>query len=279
MVIVNPSETKAILRRYDIHLTKRLGQHFLIDANILDKEIAAAGLTPDDTVLEIGPGIGTLTEALAGHAGRVVAVEYDNRFISVLGETLKHKNNVEIVRGDAMEIDLGAFNANVMVANLPYNVGTAVLTRVLQKAPKISRIVVMLQKEVVARLAAGPGGKDYGVLSITAGCYATTSIVAEVKRNSFLPPPDVDSAIAVINRRPEPIFGADTPGFIAFVKTLFAARRKTIKPALTMGLDAISSEKAAAAVAKSGLEPSIRAETLSAEELYRLFRALGKARS
>lgn len=279
MPIVNPSTTKEILKKYSIHLTKRMGQHFLIDANILDKEITAAGLTPSDMVLEIGPGIGTLTEALAGHAGRVVAMEYDNRFIPILKETLTGKDNVEIVRGDAMKADLKSFGANVMVSNLPYNVGTAVLARVLQEVPGITRIVVMLQKEVVARLVAGPGSKDYGVLSITVGCYARASIVAEVKRNSFLPPPDVDSAIVALKRRPEPLFRSDTTGFIVFVKNLFAARRKTVKTALTIGANAVSSEKAAAAVTESGLDPTARAETLSVEKLFFLFRALQKAES
>ncbi len=279
MPIVNPSDTKAILKRYDIHLSKRLGQHFLIDANILAKEIAAANLTLNDTVLEIGPGIGTLTEALARKAGRVVAVEYDKRFISVLEGTLAGRDNVEIVRADAMEADLSAFGANVMVSNLPYNVGTAVIARILQDVPSITRLVVMLQKEVVNRLVAGPGSKDYGVLAITAGCYANVSVVSEAKRNSFLPPPDVDSSIATIERRPQPLFGPATPAFIAFVKRLFAARRKTVKTALTIGDNALAPAEATDIVLKSGLEPTVRAETMAPNELFLLYDLLQKRRS
>jgi 16S rRNA (adenine1518-N6/adenine1519-N6)-dimethyltransferase len=276
-VIVNPSTTKAILKKHNIHLTKKLGQHFLVDGNVLDKEIAAAGLTSKDIVLEIGPGIGTLTEALADKAGRVIAMEYDGRFVRILKETLPGKDNVEIVRGDAMKGDLESLGANVMVSNLPYNIGTAVLARVLQEVPRITRMVVMLQKEVVNRLVAGPGSKDYGVLAITVHCYAGASVFAEVKRKSFMPPPDVDSAIAVLERHPEPLFGTATPAFIGFVKNLFVARRKTVKKALTIGDNGVSAAAAAAAIAKSGLDPVARAETLSVEELFRLFGALQKA--
>ncbi len=279
MPIVNPSETKAILKRHNIHLSKRLGQHFLIDANILDKEIAAAALTSGDTVLEIGPGIGTLTEALAAQAGSVVAVELDDRFISILWETMSGLDNVKIIRSDVMKTDLAAIGANVMVSNLPYNVGTAVITRILQEVPGITRMVVMLQKEMVNRLTAGPGGKNYGVLAITAGCYAHSSVVAEVKRNSFLPPPDVDSAIAVLDRRPQPQFGADTAAFITFIKKIFAVRRKTVKTALTIGDDGVSVSEAAAAIKKSGLDPTARAETFSAAELFRLYEMLQNSRS
>jgi 16S rRNA (adenine1518-N6/adenine1519-N6)-dimethyltransferase len=275
--IVNPSVTKAILKKHDIHLTKKLGQHFLVDGNVLEKEITAAELTSKDIVLEIGPGLGTLTEVLAEHANRVVAVEYDSRFIRILAETLRNRDNVEIVRGDAMKADLESLGANVMVSNLPYNIGTAVLARVLQEVPGITRMVVMLQKEVVNRLVAGPGSKDYGVLAITVHCYASARVAAEVKRKSFMPPPDVDSAIAILERRPEPLFGPATPGFIGFVKNLFAARRKTVKTALTIGANGVSKAAAAAAVAKSGLDPAARAETLSVEKLFRLFGALQKA--
>ncbi len=279
MPIVNPSTTKEILKRHNIHLSKRLGQHFLIDANILAKETDAAHLTSNDTVLEIGPGIGTLTEALAERAGRVVAVEYDDRFIPILWETMSGHDNVKIVRGDAMEIELGALDANVMVSNLPYNVGTAVIVRILQEAPNIIRLVVMLQKEVVNRMVAGPGSKDYGVLAITAGCYANASVIAEVKRNSFWPPPEVDSSIVTLERRPQPLFEPETAAFIAFIKKLFAARRKTVKKALTIGKDAFSPAQATVALTESGLNPTARAEIMTAKELFLLYEMLQKRRS
>lgn len=279
MPIVNPSETIKILRKHNIHLTKKLGQHFLIDANILAKQIDAANLAKTDVVLEIGPGIGTLTEALAGQAKRVVAVEYDRRFVDVLKETMVGLDNVTVVEADAMSVDLECLGANTLVSNLPYSIGTAVLTKVLTEAPAISRLVVMLQKEVVSRLTAAPGVKDYGVLAITTGCYATPKLITEVKRNSFLPPPEVDSAIVAVNRQPEPLFGAETPDFLEFVKGLFVSRRKTIKTALTLGRKGLSSQTAESVVTQAGLSPSVRAETLSAHELFRLFIANNAVKS
>jgi 16S rRNA (adenine1518-N6/adenine1519-N6)-dimethyltransferase len=270
--IVNPSETKAILKQHNIHLTKRLGQHYLIDGNVLAKEIDVADLTKDNAVVEIGPGIGTLTEALAARAGRVIAIEFDSRIPPILRDTLAAFDNVEVVEQDAMTVDYSRLGVDSLVSNLPYNIGTALIAKVLTEAPNIKRLTVMIQKEVAARLVAAPGVKDYGVLAITVGCFAAARVVADVKRASFLPPPDVDSSIVVIDRLAEPPFGEDTPRFLAFVKTVFGMRRKTLSAVL-----ARSGHEAAAisrAFSESGVSSQARAETLSAPQLYRIYAGL-----
>ncbi len=273
MPIVNASETRAILKKHNIHLTKRLGQHFLTDGNILKREIDAAVLSPHDTVIEIGPGIGTLTEALVEQAGQVIAIEFDPRFLPILKETLGEASSLMVVEADAMRVDLASFGANKLVANLPYNIGSAVITKVLEEVPGLKRLVVMVQKEVAARLVSGPGSKDYGVLAITVAAYATARSIAEVKRTSFLPAPDVDSSLVVLDRLEKPRFGEDTPGFIDFVKELFVSRRKTVRAALTVGRQGLTAHVAETIVAEAGLTPSTRAETLSPEDLFLIFAA------
>jgi 16S rRNA (adenine1518-N6/adenine1519-N6)-dimethyltransferase len=277
MPIVNPSETKRILNKHNIHLTKRLGQHYLIDGNVLAKEIDAADLTKQNNVVEVGPGIGTLTEALAARAGRVIAVEFDSRIPPILRDTLAAFDNVEVVEQDAMTVDYGRLGVDSLVSNLPYNIGTALIAKVLIEAPNIRRLTVMIQKEVAARLVAAPGAKDYGVLAITVGCFAAARMVADVKRTSFLPPPDVDSSIVTIDRLAEPLFGKETAAFLAFVKTVFGMRRKTLGAVL-----ARSGHEAAAisrALSESGVPAQARAETLSARQLYRIYAGLSPQKS
>lgn len=277
MPIINPSETTAILKRHDIHLTKRLGQHFLVDGNVLAKELEAAAITKDDVVVEIGPGIGTLTEALAARAGRVIAIEFDRRFPPILRETLAESGNVEIIEADAMAVDFAALPANCLVANLPYNIGTALIVKVLTGAPNIARLAVMVQKEVAARLVAAPGSKDYGVLAVTIACYAIASLTGNVKRTSFLPPPEVDSAIVALTRLSEPLFGLETPAFIEFVKTVFAMRRKTLAAVLVRS--GFSPPAIQDALARAGVPDRARAETLPPDQLYRIYSGLLRPKS
>ncbi len=272
MPIVNPSETKAILHKHGIRLTKRLGQHFLVDGNVLENELTAAALTKNDTVIEIGPGIGTLTQALAALAGQVVTIEFDPRFPPILNETLALARNVEIIETDAMTVDYASLPANCLVANLPYNIGTALIVKVLIEAPAIERLTVMVQKEVAARLVAVPGTKDYGVLAVTVACYATAVTAGFVKRTSFLPPPEVDSAVVVMNRLPAPLFGPQTPAFLQFVKTVFSLRRKTLVSVL--GHAGYGSALIRSALAAAGVEERIRAETLAPAEIYRVYAGL-----
>lgn len=277
MPIVNPSTTKDILHANNIYLTKRLGQHFLIDGNILGKIIEAANLSKDDTVVEIGPGIGTLTEALAETAGRVIAIEYDRRFPEILQDTLGCLDNIEIIERDAMDVDFQTLGANKLAANLPYNIGTAAVAKILESAPAIKEITVMLQREVAARIIASPGNKDYGALTILVHSYADARLVTEVKKSSFLPPPAVDSTVIKLTRLAEPRFGADTQGFTWFVKRLFTNRRKALRGALKAA--GYTSPHVSLAENDSDLDFGARAEALKPEELYRIYRALSRSSS
>ncbi len=253
-------------------MTKRLGQHFLVDGNVLEKELTAAALTKKDNVVEIGPGIGTLTQALAAQAGQVIAVEFDSRFPLILRETLAPAENVKIIEADAMSVDYGDLDVNCLVANLPYNIGTALIVKVLTDAPNIKRMTVMIQKEVAARLVAVPGTKDYGVLAVTIACYAIAATAGQVKRTSFLPPPDVDSAFVVLERLPVPAFGPETPAFLEFVKTVFSLRRKTLASALAHA--GYEPARIRGALAAAGTEERARAETLSPAEIYLVYAGL-----
>ena len=271
--IVNPSETKAILKKFNIRLTKKLGQHFLVDANIIAKEITAAGLTEADTVLEIGPGIGALTEALAGKAGRVIAIEVDKRFMSIVEETLAGQPNVTIIRADALDLKLGSFGANKLISNLPYNVATPLIVKVLTEAPEITEATVMVQKEVARRMTAPPGDDDYGPLAITIDAYAAARILFSVSPRSFLPPPEVESAVVAIKRRLQPLYGDDTTAFLLFVRELFTFRRKTVRSALKTRQSALVSQIAETVIAEAGLTSESRVEKLTPAELFNVFAA------
>lgn len=272
VAIVNPSVTKDILHTHNIYLTKRLGQHFLVDGNILEKIIEAADLSKEDAVVEIGPGIGTLTEALAAAAGRVVAIEYDRRFPGILKETLRCAENVKIIETDAMVVDFQALGANKMTANLPYNIGTALVARVLESAPAIKEITVMLQKEVAERITAEPCTKEYGALTILVYGYADAKVVTQVKRKSFLPPPEIDSTVIKLTRLSEPRFGRDTHGFAVFAKRLFNNRRKALRGALKAA--GFTAKSISMAENDSDIDFGARAEALKPEQLYQLYRAL-----
>lgn len=277
MPIVNPSTTKDILHEHNIYLTKKLGQHFLVDGNILGKIVEAADLTKDDVVAEVGPGIGTLTEALSDAAGRVIAVEYDRRFPEILKDTLGGRDNIDIVQMDAMDVDFEALGANKLVANLPYNIGTPLIARILETAPAIREMTVMLQKEVAERITASPGSKDFGSLTILVHCYADAASVVEVKRKSFLPPPAVDSTVIKLTRLAEPRFGEDTQGFTWFSKRLFTNRRKALRGALKAA--GYSSHHVSLAENDSDLDFGARAEALKPEQLYEIYRALNRSTS
>jgi 16S rRNA (adenine1518-N6/adenine1519-N6)-dimethyltransferase len=275
--VINPSTTKDILHKHDIYLTKRLGQHFLIDGNILNKILEAAALTKDDVVAEVGPGIGTLTQPLAAAAGRVLAVEYDKRFPAILKETLGSPDNVEIIVSDAMDVDFESLGANKLVSNLPYNIGTPLLAKILEDAPAIKEMTVMLQKEVAARITAEPRTKDYGALTILVHCYADAITVTEVKRKSFLPPPAVDSTVIKLTRLDQPRYGAETQGFTWFVKRLFNNRRKALRGALKAA--GYTAPHVSLAENDSDLDFGARAEALKPEQLYEIYRALSRSTS
>lgn len=235
--IVRPSKTKEILKKYDIRLTKRLGQHFLVDGNILRKEVEAAQLTSGDTVLEIGPGIGTLTEGLASEAKKVVAIELDRKFITILKETLASYANVHIVEGDALRLDLcsllGGPDSYKLVSNLPYNIAAPAIVKVLEGCPSINFLVVMVQKEIAERMLAQAGEKDYGVFSLKVQYHADIEKILEVSRHVFLPPPRVDSAIVKLTRLRQPRVSVDDEAaFFRLIQVIFQQRRKMVRAAL-----------------------------------------------
>jgi 16S rRNA (adenine1518-N6/adenine1519-N6)-dimethyltransferase len=281
--IVHPSITKEILRRYDIRLTKRFGQHFLIDENILNKEVQSAGIGSEDLVIEVGAGIGTLTQALAEKAGKVIAVEYDTRFFDVLKDTLSGYDNVEIVRADALEVDFDRLikdkDTALFVANLPYNIATQVISILLEQTKKIKSMVVMVQKEVADRITASPGTKEYGFFTIRTAFFADVSHISVVPRTVFFPPPNVDSSILRVVRKPDiHDITSIKDDLFGFIKIFFNERRKTMGAVISRRFKDIYGEENRQRVTQEltslGLERSVRAEALTYEQFFRLFCSL-----
>jgi len=277
--IGTPKRTREIIARYGFALRKSLGQNFLVDANVLLKIVEAAELDPTKGALEIGPGIGALTEQLARAAGRVAAIELDRRLIPILEELLAPYGNVEIVHGDALKLDLKRLIAErfaglarvSVVANLPYYVTTPILMKLLEDRLPLEHIVVMVQKEVAERMTAPPGGKDYGSLSVAVRYFAEPEIICTVPRGVFVPPPNVDSAVVRLRLRDRPpVDVRDEAMFFRVVHAAFAQRRKTLANNLTALLGKERRQEAAALPAACGIDPGRRGETLSLEEFAAL---------
>jgi 16S rRNA (adenine1518-N6/adenine1519-N6)-dimethyltransferase len=274
-------KTKEVLNRFSITAKKSLGQNFLTDTRILQRIADAAQLSGDDGALEIGPGLGALTEYLAQTAGNVVAVEIDQRLLPVLGATLKEYPNVHIVHGDVLKLDLEELwqqhfrpdQQVIVAANLPYYITTPIIMKLLESRVRLNNIVVMVQKEVADRLAARPGGKQYGSLSIAVQYYCEPEMVCIVPRAAFIPQPGVDSAVIRLRVREEPpVRPNDEQHFFAVIQASFAQRRKTIlnnllHSSLCAGIDRPALE---ATLQQAGIDPSRRGETLSIEEYARL---------
>jgi len=257
------------------HVPRRsLGQHFLIDKNIVHKIVRLAELQPGETVLEIGPGRGILTEALLDSSGLVVAVELDAALCAHLRATLGRRSNFRLVEGDALTFDYAQVPSPfLVVANLPYYVSTPLLFRLLEDRRRIDRLVLMLQEEVVARLAAAPGGKDYGALSIAAQFYCEVRQAFRVPPTCFRPKPQVGSAVVVLTplRKPR-VSVADEAFFFRIVRAGFAHRRKALPNSLRD--EGFEGAPTAAALEQAGIDPRRRAETLSIEEFAALTDAL-----
>jgi len=257
------------------HVPRRsLGQHFLIDKNIVHKIVRLAELQPGETVLEIGPGRGILTEALLDSSGLVVAVELDAALCAHLRATLGRRSNFRLVEGDALTFDYAQVPSPfLVVANLPYYVSTPLLFRLLEDRRRIDRLVLMLQEEVVARLAAAPGGKDYGALSIAAQFYCEVRQAFRVPPTCFRPKPQVGSAVVVLTPLPKPrVSVADEAFFFRIVRAGFAHRRKALPNSLRD--EGFEGAPTAAALEQAGIDPRRRAETLSIEEFAALTDAL-----
>ena len=275
----NPQETIAVLKQHQFTFQKKYGQNFLIDPRVLDKIIDAAEIGPEDYVLEIGPGIGTMTQYLCERARKVCAVEIDRKLIPILQETLQAYDNVEILHNDILKVDIpelverenGGCPIKV-VANLPYYITTPIIMTLFEKEVPLSSVTVMVQKEVAARMQAGPGSKDYGALSLAVRYYAEPYIAAYVPPNCFIPRPAVGSAVIRLTRHDEKPVDVSDPDFMfKIIRGSFNQRRKTLQNGLYNSSDLkIPKEKVVRALEKMDLPSNIRGEKLTLEQFAQL---------
>ncbi|MCI5509226.1 MAG: 16S rRNA (adenine(1518)-N(6)/adenine(1519)-N(6))-dimethyltransferase RsmA [Eubacterium sp.] len=281
----NPQETIAVLNKYQFTFQKKFGQNFLIDTHVLDKIIRAADITKDDFVLEIGPGIGTMTQYLAEAAGEVCAVEIDKNLIPILQDTLKDYDNVTVINNDILKVDIRkmADEKNQgrpikVVANLPYYITTPIIMGLFENHVPVESITVMVQKEVADRMQVGPGTKDYGALSLAVQYYAEPYIVANVPPNCFMPRPKVGSAVIRLTRHSQPPVQVNNEKLMfQIIRASFNQRRKTLANSLKNyeGLS-FDKEEIEQAIAACGFQPAIRGEALSLEEFAILSNVLDK---
>ena len=275
----NPQNTIEVLQKYNFSFQKKFGQNFLIDTHVLDKIIQSANITEDDMVLEIGPGIGTMTQYLAEVAGKVIAVEIDKNLIPILSDTLSEYQNVRIINEDVLKLDLRKLadeenggKAIKVVANLPYYITTPIIMGLFENHVPVESITVMVQKEVADRMQTGPGSKDYGALSLAVQYYAEPYIVANVPPNCFMPRPKVGSAVIRLTRHKEPpVEVKDEKLMFDIIRASFNQRRKTLANGLNNS-DKItcSKEIITEAIEKLGKGSSVRGEALSLQEFASL---------
>ncbi len=277
--LVNPQNTIEIIKKYGFNFQKKFGQNFLIDEHVLDKIINAAGIDSDDVILEIGPGIGTMTQYLAEHARAVVAVEIDRNLIPILEETLKPYDNITIINDDILKLDIRSLVDKYnngrkikVVANLPYYITTPIIMNLFESDVPIDNITVMVQKEVALRMQAVPGTKDYGALSLAVQYYATPYIAAYVPQNCFIPRPSIGSAVIRLTRHTNPpVSVCSSTKLFAIIRAAFNQRRKTLTNALNnAGGISYKKESVAEALRAMGLSESIRGEALSLEQFAKL---------
>lgn len=271
----NPQKTIEIIQKYEFMFQKKFGQNFLIDTHVLDKIILAAGVTKEDCVLEIGPGIGTMTQYLAENAGHVVAVEIDSNLIPILKETLADYDNVTVIHDDILKVDINKiaqdFNGGrpiKVVANLPYYITTPIIMGLFEGGVPIDNITVMVQKEVADRMQVGPGSKDYGALSLAVQYYAEPYIVANVPPNCFMPRPGVGSAVIRLTRhKTSPVEVKEPDLMFRLIRASFNQRRKTLQNGLNNSPEvSFTKEQIIEAIEQMGLSPSVRGETLTLKE-------------
>lgn len=286
--IAYPENTVAFLRSNDFQFKKKYGQNFLIDLRVVDKIVTATGLTEHDVCVEIGPGIGSLTQGLCEAAGRVIAVEIDKRLIPVLQHNLAAYSNVSIVEADFLEADLPALlhgcgadgllqkgGRLCFVGNLPYYITTPILTRIFDSGLPIASLTAMMQEEVAHRIQSGPGTKEYGPLSLMARYYSKTDIVAYVPQNCFIPRPGVGSAVMRFDFLPEPAVSVSDRGrLFDLIEAAFGQRRKTLPNALSSSEKLhLSKEEAIRLTQEAGFDVQVRGEALTLEEFARLAEA------
>ena len=274
-----PRNTIEVLQRHNFTFQKKYGQNFLVDPNVLERVMDAAGVSGEDCVLEIGPGIGTMTQLLAERAGKVVAVEIDRNLIPILEETLAPYSNVTVINEDILKLDVeetirvrGEGRPVKVVANLPYYITTPIIMSLLEGGAPLESITVMVQKEVAERMQAGPGTKDYGALSLAVQYYSRPEVVANVPPNCFIPRPNVGSAVIRLTRYGTPPVQAADPGkLFAVIRASFNQRRKTLANSLgnAPGLPA-SRERVTRILEEMGLPAMIRGEALTLEQFAAL---------
>lgn len=275
----NPKNTIEVIQKYEFAFQKKFGQNFLIDTHVLDKIIRAAGVTKEDMVLEIGPGIGTMTQCLAEAAGRVVAVEIDSNLIPILKDTLKDYDNITVINEDILKVDIKnlaeEYNGGrpiKVVANLPYYITTPIIMGLFESEVPIDNITVMVQKEVADRMQTGPGSKDYGALSLAVQYYAEPYIVANVPPNCFIPRPNVGSAVIRLTRHQKPPVEVKDSGLMfRLIRASFNQRRKTLQNGLNNSSELhYSKEQIARAIESLGVPATVRGEALTLEQFARL---------
>ena len=266
----DPKKTIEVIQKYQFAFQKRFGQNFLIDAHVLEKIVSAAGITKDDCVLEIGPGIGTMTQYLAESAGQVIAVEIDTNLLPILADTLKDYSNVKVINQDILKVDINELVKEYnngrpikVVANLPYYITTPIIMGLFESNVPIDNITVMVQKEVADRMQVGPGSKDY---------YASPYIVANVPPNCFIPRPNVGSAVIRLTRYQEPPVQVKDPKLMfKLIRASFNQRRKTLQNGLNNSPEiSFSKEEITKAIESLGVSPSVRGEALSLEQFAQL---------
>lgn len=283
--LYSPNVTKEVIERHGFRFSKSLGQNFLIDGNIIEKICDGADINENDGIIEIGPGIGTLTQQLCERAGKVVAIELDKNLLPILDDTLSAYDNVEIVYGDVLKINLDQLikeklkGRNIkVVANLPYYITTPIIMKLLEERLDIDKIVVMIQKEVAARMQADPGNKDYGALSVAVQYYSQPEIIVNVPKNVFMPKPNVDSAVIMLDIYDSPMVEViDKKLFFEVVKAAFGKRRKTLLNALSSGALNINKEEIKDILHSCDINPQRRGETLSIDEFATLANSISNA--
>ena len=275
----NPKDTIEVLQKYKFNFQKKFGQNFLIDTHVLEKIIDSAGITKDDFVLEIGPGIGTMTQYLCENAREVAAVEIDNNLIPILKDTLKEYDNVEVIHEDILKVDIQELAQRKnqgrpikVVANLPYYITTPIIMGLFESHVPIASITIMVQKEVADRMQAGPGSKDYGALSLAVQFYAKPEIVANVPPNCFMPRPNVGSAVIRLTRHETvPVDVLDEKMMFRIIRASFNQRRKTLANGLNNAPDIpLSKEQIQESITALGVPVNIRGEALTLEQFATL---------
>lgn len=277
-----PSATKEIINKYSFAFQKKFGQNFLIDSNVLESIIRGAEITKDDFVLEIGPGIGTMTQYLCESARQVVAVEIDKMLIPILEDTLSEYDNVEVINQDVLKVDIKSLAEEKnngkpikVVANLPYYITTPIIMGLFESGVPIDSITIMVQKEVADRMQTGPGSKDYGALSLAVQYYATAKVILNVSATCFMPRPNVDSAVIKLTRHKEPTVNvADEKLMFKIIRASFNQRRKTLVNGLKNSPElSFSKEQIVKAIEEIGKPETIRGEALTLEEFAELANA------